>query len=69
LGAVGRIPHRLLMAEQALLNRPLDEHSIESACSLVTEMVDPILDLRASADYRRQLAGKLTRQALLQIAS
>ena len=69
LGAVGRIPLRLVAAEQALLNRPLDQHSIDSACSVVEELIDPILDLRASADYRRQLAGKLTRRALLQIAS
>lgn len=69
VGAVSRIPQRLAEAERALLDKPLDAESIENVASVVVELIDPILDLRASADYRRELAGKLTRRALHQIAS
>lgn len=69
LGAIDRTCHRLLEAERALLDRPLDEDSMNNVASIVAELVDPILDMRASADYRRELAGVLTRRALHQIAS
>lgn len=69
LGAIGRTPQRLLEAERALTDRPLEPDSIENVVSIVTELVDPVIDLRASADYRRELAGVLTRRALHQIAS
>jgi len=69
LGAIGRTPQRLAEAERALLDRPLEPDSIENVVSIVRELVDPVIDLRASADYRRELAGKLARQALYQIAS
>ncbi|MFN8606583.1 MAG: FAD binding domain-containing protein [Vulcanimicrobiota bacterium] len=69
LGAIGRTPQRILEAERALLDRPLEPDLIDNVVSIVTELVDPVLDLRASADYRRELAGVLTRRALLQIAS
>jgi len=69
LGAIGRTPHRVLEAERALIDKPLVADSIENVASVVTELVDPVIDLRASADYRRELAGLLTRRALQQIAS
>ena len=69
LGAIGRTPQRLFEAERALLEKPLEADVIEDVISIVTELVDPVIDLRASADYRRELAGVLTRRALLQIAS
>lgn len=69
LGAIGRTPQRILEAERALLEKPLEADVIDNVVSIVTELVDPVLDLRASADYRRELAGVLTRRALLQIAS
>jgi carbon-monoxide dehydrogenase medium subunit len=69
LGAIGRTPQRLLEAERALIDKPLDPDCIENVVSIVTEMVDPVIDLRASADYRRELAGVLTRRALHQIAN
>ncbi|MBS2036161.1 FAD binding domain-containing protein [bacterium] len=69
LGAIGRTPQRILEAERALLEKPLESDVIDNVVSIVTELVDPVLDLRASADYRRELAGVLTRRALLQIAS
>lgn len=69
LGAVGRTPYRVVEAERVLLQRPLDPELIENVASVVAEFVDPVIDLRASADYRRDLAGKITRRALQQIAS
>ena len=69
IGAVGRTPQRLPQAERALLDKALDADCIEDVASVVVELVDPTIDLRASADFRRELAGKLTRRALHQIAS
>lgn len=69
LGAIGRTPQRILEAERALSENPLEPDVIDNVVSIVTELVNPVLDLRASADYRRELAGVLTRRALLQIAS
>lgn len=69
LGALGRVPLRLPEAEAALLGRPLDPDAIDAAAAMVSERVEPTIDLRASADYRRELAGALTRQALIQLAS
>lgn len=68
-GAIGRTPQRILEAERVLLEKPLQPDIIEDVVSVVTELVDPVIDLRASADYRRELAGVLTRRALLQLAS
>ena len=68
-GAIGRTPQRILEAERVLLEKPLQSDVIEDVVSVVTELVDPVIDLRASADYRRELAGVLTRRALLQLAS
>lgn len=69
LGAIGRTPQRILEAERILLDKPLEPDIIEDVVCMVTELVDPVIDLRASADYRRELAGVLTRRALLQLAS
>ena len=69
LGAVDRTPRRLPEAERALQGKPLQPDCIENVASIVRELVDPIIDFRASADYRREIAGVLTRRALLQIAS
>jgi len=69
LGAVDRTPRRLPEAERALAGKPLQSDQIENVASIVREMVDPIIDFRASADYRREIAGVLTRRALFQIAS
>jgi carbon-monoxide dehydrogenase medium subunit len=64
LGAVAPTPIRARKAEALLVGRkPTAELLAEAAAVAVTE-TSPISDLRASADYRRQLTAVLVRRAL-----
>lgn len=64
LGAVTRCPTRLTAAERILEEQPLDDDTIRQVTFLVVESVQPILDHRASADFRREMAGVLVGRAL-----
>ncbi|MBI3927416.1 MAG: FAD binding domain-containing protein [Armatimonadetes bacterium] len=68
LGAVTGRPSRVKQVEELLVDRPLEETLIEKAVKLVTELVEPVLDFRASADYRREMSGVLLRRALRMLA-
>lgn len=46
-------------AEAALVGRPLDLETLEAAAAAARSAVSPIDDLRASAAYRRRVAGSL----------
>ena len=46
-------------AEAALVGNRLDRETLERAANLARKAVAPIDDVRASADYRRQVAGNL----------
>jgi xanthine dehydrogenase FAD-binding subunit len=46
-------------AEEALIGKPLSTASLRQAASLARKAVSPISDIRASADYRRSVAGNL----------
>ncbi|MFH1035684.1 MAG: xanthine dehydrogenase family protein subunit M [Pseudomonadota bacterium] len=58
-GSVGPTVLRLPRAEQALLGRPLEVASLQEAAALARQELKPIDDQRASASYRRQVAGNL----------
>ena len=58
-GSVGPTVVRCLAAEALLKGQPLTESVLQEAATLVREAVTPIDDLRASADYRRSVAGNL----------
>lgn len=58
-GSVGPTVLRCPKAEQALIGRPLSGESLAMAADAVRETVRPIDDLRASAAYRRTVAGNL----------
>src|SRR5437588_9246235 len=60
----GPVPVRLRAAEEILEREGLGEAAIEAAARRATELVDPDADIHASADYRRHLAGVLTKRAL-----
>ena len=64
LGGVAATPVRSTAAEAALVGRPLDRESIDTACAAAVAVLDPPSDLHASADYRRRAAAVKLRAAL-----
>ena len=58
-GSVGPTVVRLPDVENALVGRPLSRDTLESVLPLVQKQLTPIDDVRASAAYRRQVAGNL----------
>jgi carbon-monoxide dehydrogenase medium subunit len=51
-------------AEAALVGQQPSEDLFERAAALAAEDCDPVADQRGSAEYKRHLAGELTRRAL-----
>ena len=66
-GAVGPTALRIRTAEAALDGTQLSAPDVAQAGVLVAEAVDPIADLRGSADYKRDMANVWTRRALEQL--
>ncbi len=61
---VGAGPVRLKAAEAALLGKTLGKATIVAAARAASAEVDPESDVHASADYRRRLAGVMTKRAV-----
>jgi carbon-monoxide dehydrogenase medium subunit len=62
---VGEAPRRITGAEDLLAGaRDLDQQLLDAARQTVMGAIDPGSDLHASADYRRHLAGALTRRVV-----
>jgi carbon-monoxide dehydrogenase medium subunit len=55
---------RAIAAENLLTGRVLDAQAITDAAAEVAAAVSPISDVRASADYRREMSVVLTTRAL-----
>jgi carbon-monoxide dehydrogenase medium subunit len=68
LGAVAPTPMRAANAEKLLAGRKLEPGVIDEAAAEVAREVRPISDIRASADYRRQMSGVLVKRALQECA-
>lgn len=64
LGAVAPTPIRVPKAETILTGEILSDETIEKAAEQAAIEARPISDLRASAEYRRELVRVLTRRAL-----
>jgi carbon-monoxide dehydrogenase medium subunit len=56
LGAAAPTPVRAVAVEEALRGQRLTDALIEDAAELVRDEVDPIDDVRGSADYKREMA-------------
>ena len=56
-------------AEAFLVGQTLDEASLAEAARLAMEICDPVADQRGDADYKRAMAGEMTRRALLKAQS
>jgi carbon-monoxide dehydrogenase medium subunit len=67
LGSVASTPLRLLKTEAFLRERGLDPETAQEAGRLASEEVRPITDHRASADYRRAVAGVAVTRLLTQL--
>jgi CO/xanthine dehydrogenase FAD-binding subunit len=69
LGAVAPAAIRASPAESILRGRKLDAATIAEAAEAVMGAVSPISDVRAPAEYRREMCGVLTRRALEECAA
>lgn len=67
VGAVGPAATRVADAEEIMVDTTVDElaERADHVAVVVSERVEPLEDGHGSADYKRHLAGELTRRALL----
>jgi carbon-monoxide dehydrogenase medium subunit len=57
-------PVRLPAIEQELTGKPLDRALVELVAGKVAGMIEPVSDIRGSAQYRKQVSGVLVRRAI-----
>jgi CO/xanthine dehydrogenase FAD-binding subunit len=69
LGAVATTPIRAPKAEAALRGQRLSDAVLDAAGREAAEACRPISDVRASAEYRREMVNVLTRRAVRQAAA
>lgn len=62
---MGSVPIRATAIEQALVGCALDEESVRRATASVADGTNPPSDTNGDAEFRRHLAGVLTRKAVL----
>lgn len=64
IGAVGPTPIVVEAAAEALIGKTINEASLAAAAKASEAAAKPISDVRGPADYRRHLAGLLTRRTI-----
>lgn len=64
LGAVAPTPLFVPAAGAALVGQPVNAESIAKAAQIAQDAAKPISDMRGTAEYRKHMAGVLTRRAL-----
>jgi carbon-monoxide dehydrogenase medium subunit len=69
LGAVAPTPIRAVKAEKILVGCKVDESTLAAVCDEVAHAVRPITDVRASAEYRREMCRVLVRRAIEECAA
>jgi carbon-monoxide dehydrogenase medium subunit len=69
LGAVAPTPIRAPKAEEALRGQQLSDSVLATAGREAAEACRPITDVRASAEYRKEMVNVLTRRAVRQAAT
>ena len=65
---MGSTPLRATSVERALVGQPATDEAVRLAAASAGEGTNPPSDLNGDADYRRHLAGVLTRRAVLAAA-
>lgn len=68
LGAVAPVPIRVHEAEESLVGAVLDQCSIRTAAKIAASAAKPVSDVRASAEYRREMVEVLVVKALGDLA-
>lgn len=66
-GSVAPVPLRLLDVEQLIEGKPLNSSIISEAQKNAKASVEPITDVRASKEYRREIIGIYVKRALEKI--
>jgi aerobic carbon-monoxide dehydrogenase medium subunit len=69
IGGAETQPRRIAEAEQALAGSAPDDAVFRAAADIAAEQIDPMEDLQANADYRRDLVRTVTRRALERAAA
>jgi aerobic carbon-monoxide dehydrogenase medium subunit len=64
VGGAEATPRRIPEAEAALAGQPPDAAVLRAAAEAAADAVDPLEDIQADADYRRDLVRAMTRRAL-----
>jgi CO/xanthine dehydrogenase FAD-binding subunit len=62
-------PARLYKTEAALLGRPITKETIQAAQRALLAEVQPIDDIRSTAEYRKHVAANLLQEFLLELAA
>jgi carbon-monoxide dehydrogenase medium subunit len=68
IGGAETHPRRIAEAEAALNGRPPEPKAFQAAAEAAAQAVDPMEDIQADAEYRRDLVRAVTRRALEQSA-
>jgi carbon-monoxide dehydrogenase medium subunit len=66
LGAVGPTPILVEAASEILEGKVLDDKTVRKSAELAEKSCSPISDLRASAQYRRVMVGRLCQRGLIE---
>jgi carbon-monoxide dehydrogenase medium subunit len=67
VGASTAVPTRITRAEEFLQGRPMTQDAAAEAASIVAADIDPLSDMRGSADYRREVVEVVVRRALVKL--
>jgi len=65
LNSVAPKPVRATSVEKFLKNREINMNAVEEGAKRVLQDISPISDVRASADYRKEMSVVLTKESLL----
>ncbi len=68
LGSIAPTPIRAMQAERVLRGKALEDQGIESTAKTASDEACPISDIRASAEYRKEIVKVLTERAIQYLA-
>ena len=68
VGAMTRVPHRIKSVEKLMNNELLTPELVDEAADTVVRSVEPMLDMRASAEHRSSLLSAVFKRAVHSLA-